>query len=183
MKHVLKISVYLTIAGLVACSDKKGSEKAISEKQHDHAAMEQPANENRKLVFKDSRLNAIYLQYLQLTEALINNDLANAKIAANAIEAGAREIDGASILVPPAGKILSAANIETQRSAFAELSTAMERLIKKQGLSGGELYIDFCPMALNDKGATWISTEKEIRNPYFGEVMMNCGDIQETIRP
>jgi len=36
-------------------------------------------------------------------------------------------------------------------------------------------------MALNDKGGYWLSNEKAIKNPYYGESMMACGEIKETI--
>ena len=72
-------------------------------------------------------------------------------------------------------------DIEAQRAAYSGMSKDMIELIKKEGLSGGELYVAFCPMAFNDKGAAWISTSKEIRNPYFGEKMLTCGEVKETI--
>jgi hypothetical protein len=62
------------------------------------------------------------------------------------------------------------------------MSKDMAVLIKQDGLSSGELYVAFCPMAFNNKGATWISTSKEIRNPYFGEKMLGCGEVQGTIK-
>jgi membrane fusion protein, copper/silver efflux system len=37
-----------------------------------------------------------------------------------------------------------------------------------------------CPMADNDKGADWLSSEKEIMNPYFGESMLRCGEVTKT---
>ena len=58
----------------------------------------------------------------------------------------------------------------------------MITLLKKDGLSNGEVYVQYCPMAFNDKGASWISSSKEIRNPYFGDKMMNCGEVKETIQ-
>jgi Cu(I)/Ag(I) efflux system membrane fusion protein len=36
-------------------------------------------------------------------------------------------------------------------------------------------------MANNNKGAVWLSTEKEIRNPYYGDKMMRCGEILEEL--
>jgi hypothetical protein len=36
-------------------------------------------------------------------------------------------------------------------------------------------------MALNDKGAMWLSENKEIKNPYYGEKMMECGTVEEVI--
>jgi Cu(I)/Ag(I) efflux system membrane fusion protein len=37
-------------------------------------------------------------------------------------------------------------------------------------------------MADNNKGANWLSTEEEIRNPYFGEAMLTCGEVKSTIK-
>jgi Cu(I)/Ag(I) efflux system membrane fusion protein len=37
-------------------------------------------------------------------------------------------------------------------------------------------------MALNDKGAYWLSEFEEIRNPYFGDAMLTCGEVVETYR-
>jgi len=61
------------------------------------------------------------------------------------------------------------------------LSNELIALIKKEGMKSGELYVDFCPMALNDAGANWISNHKEISNPYFGKKMLDCGEVKETI--
>jgi Cu(I)/Ag(I) efflux system membrane fusion protein len=36
-------------------------------------------------------------------------------------------------------------------------------------------------MANNDQGANWLSTYSEIRNPYFGDMMLSCGETHDTI--
>lgn len=43
------------------------------------------------------------------------------------------------------------------------------------------LYKQYCPMALNDKGAYWLSAQSDIKNPYFGDAMLTCGEVQETL--
>ena len=43
------------------------------------------------------------------------------------------------------------------------------------------LYKQYCPMAFNDQGAYWLSKEEEVFNPYFGDLMLHCGYVQETI--
>ena len=48
-------------------------------------------------------------------------------------------------------------------------------------VSSKKVYRDFCPMADNNKGAFWLSLEEEIRNPYYGEAMLKCGEVRETI--
>ncbi|PCI92078.1 hypothetical protein COB11_07945 [Candidatus Aerophobetes bacterium] len=49
--------------------------------------------------------------------------------------------------------------------------------------SGETLYTAFCPMAFDFEGAKWIQRGTEINNPYFGDQMLRCGDIQETHEP
>ena len=36
-------------------------------------------------------------------------------------------------------------------------------------------------MAFEGKGDYWYSTSEEIRNPYFGDKMLKCGRVDETI--
>ena len=68
--------------------------------------------------------------------------------------------------------------IEHQREHFVTLSKDMEDLIQLFG-TNQKLYLDFCPMADNNKGAVWISETKEITNPYFGKDMATCGSIKK----
>jgi hypothetical protein len=68
--------------------------------------------------------------------------------------------------------------IEHQREHFVTLSKDMEDLIQLFG-TNQKLYLDFCPMADDNKGAVWISETKEIKNPYFGKEMATCGSIKK----
>ena len=43
------------------------------------------------------------------------------------------------------------------------------------------VYLQHCPMADDNNGASWLSKEKEIRNPYFGARMLKCGSVEEVI--
>jgi Cu(I)/Ag(I) efflux system membrane fusion protein len=38
-------------------------------------------------------------------------------------------------------------------------------------------YEAYCPMARDGEGASWLQREAELRNPYFGAMMLRCGDI------
>ena len=44
------------------------------------------------------------------------------------------------------------------------------------------IYVQHCPMADNNKGADWLSAEKEIKNPYFGSSMLTCGEVTKEIK-
>ncbi|SRR6266496_3570852 len=75
----------------------------------------------------------------------------------------------------------NAGKIEHQREHFDMLSQDMYELVKAFG-SGQTLYQDFCPMYNNNKGATWLSETKEIKNPYLGKKMPACGKVKEEIK-
>jgi Cu(I)/Ag(I) efflux system membrane fusion protein len=46
----------------------------------------------------------------------------------------------------------------------------------------GTIYVQHCPMADNNKGADWLSKEKEIKNPYFGNSMLTCGEVTKEFK-
>lgn len=37
-------------------------------------------------------------------------------------------------------------------------------------------------MANDEKGATWLSKENVVKNPYYGSMMLSCGKVTETIK-
>jgi Cu(I)/Ag(I) efflux system membrane fusion protein len=37
-------------------------------------------------------------------------------------------------------------------------------------------------MADDNKGADWLSTEESIKNPYYGQSMLTCGEVTDTIK-
>lgn len=141
------------------------------------------------VTIKDERLNAVYQQYVHLTEALVKGDMTNARIAGNAIQAGmnetaqtgAKETKESALLKASAEKIAKASDIESQRKAYAGMSAELIALVKKAGVANGELYVSYCPMVFDDEGASWLSMDKKILNPYFGDKMLTCGEIKETI--
>lgn len=70
-------------------------------------------------------------------------------------------------------------DLKAQRSHFEALSGAFYELAKRADLEM-TLYQQFCPMAGED-GAFWLSDKKEIRNPYYGDRMLKCGMVKETL--
>jgi Cu(I)/Ag(I) efflux system membrane fusion protein len=81
--------------------------------------------------------------------------------------------------------IVSMKGIEMKRSHFEIVSDHLTITVKTFGFQlkdKNTLYLQFCPMALNDKGAYWLSSSKEIANPYFGNMMLKCGEVKENIK-
>jgi Cu(I)/Ag(I) efflux system membrane fusion protein len=45
------------------------------------------------------------------------------------------------------------------------------------------LQLAFCPMAFDSKGAEWIQEDGALRNPYYGQAMLRCGEFRATVLP
>ena len=58
---------------------------------------------------------------------------------------------------------------------LSEISNKIEVEMPK----GKILYLDFCPMANNNKGGFWLNIEKEIKNPYFGSSILKCVSVKK----
>ncbi len=71
---------------------------------------------------------------------------------------------------------------DVQRLQFINLSKALINAVQSFGTSfDNPLYVQFCPMANDNKGATWISLDENIVNPYFGDVMLTCGNVESIV--
>jgi Cu(I)/Ag(I) efflux system membrane fusion protein len=77
-----------------------------------------------------------------------------------------------------AARIQSAKGVETQRAAFEKISESMLMLLEAFRSNDIPVYKQYCPMAFDNKGAYWLSDEKTIRNPYFGDKMLHCGSVK-----
>ena len=74
-------------------------------------------------------------------------------------------------------------DIKEVRQLFVSLSDQMINIAKTNFFSNTPLFIQYCPMAKHENGvgAHWISQEKIIANPYFGNAMLRCGTIVEKL--
>ncbi|HCI15446.1 MAG TPA: efflux transporter periplasmic adaptor subunit [Candidatus Marinimicrobia bacterium] len=70
-------------------------------------------------------------------------------------------------------------SIEEARKAFNGLSQSILMLEQSFGHETTESYYEiFCSMAFNNTGASWLSKEKVVNNPYFGASMLRCGEVK-----
>lgn len=178
---ILKGLSLATVVLLSACSNNSPKEESHEGHAHEQQEVSSSAVAT-KVQLKDATLDAVYNEYLKLNLALVKSDMAEAKTSAHTLEVGAKELQNGTDVLNNAAKISAATTIEGQREAFSELSDAMIGLVKTSGMASGEIYMDFCPMARNDKGAYWLSSTKGIANPYYGDSMLTCGETKETIK-
>ena len=73
-------------------------------------------------------------------------------------------------------------NIEQLRKTFQKVSAVMIDMTNTFDPLQETVYVQHCPMADNNKGADWLSSEREIRNPYFGSSMLTCGEVTKVIK-
>ncbi|MBW6498598.1 MAG: efflux RND transporter periplasmic adaptor subunit [Bacteroidales bacterium] len=79
-------------------------------------------------------------------------------------------------------KLVNASDKEKMRVHFEPLSEAFIETARTLGAIGQTWYVAFCPMYDNDRGAFWLSEFEQIKNPYFGSMMLSCGEVRETLR-
>jgi Cu(I)/Ag(I) efflux system membrane fusion protein len=77
--------------------------------------------------------------------------------------------------------MVEAKEIEAIRKDFALLSEQIMATLKRFKTSSAALYQFKCPMAFDNRGATWLQVGEEAANPYFGKMMLRCGDVIEVI--
>ncbi|GGG15295.1 efflux RND transporter periplasmic adaptor subunit [Pontibacter amylolyticus] len=142
------------------------------------------------------QLTQLVDQYYTLKNALVASDIPAARQAAGTFVLKLGEVDMTKLdgklhdqwmaLLPTlkanAEAIQKSRDLEKQRAAFSPLSDHVIEAVKVFGMQHEVAYIQSCPMALGDKGAFWLSEIKDIRNPYFGEAMLACGETEETYR-
>jgi len=132
-------------------------------------------------MFKDAKLGAAYEHYLHLKDALVASKSDDAKKGAGELQKALKDVSGSASAIDAASKIAASSDLNEQRKVFSTLSNEMTTLVKGGKLSMGMLYLEYCPMANENTGAYWLSNEKQIKNPYFGDMMLTCGSVKEMI--
>ncbi len=138
----------------------------------------------------------LYDEYLLMKNALVADDFNKSKQFASSLlsnlsktNMGVFTGEAHNVWMQHSGEIEKALqpidkakNIGEVRKHFKTLSDQFIMLAITFGPFDNELYIQHCPMANDNKGADWISREKKILNPYFGESMIGCGEVTKEIK-
>lgn len=137
--------------------------------------------------------------YLNLKDAFVATDGKAADAAAQNLQTAAEKLktliagENKSELNPQVDSILNGAKeiiavtddnaiLGKKRAAFEHISDASYHLFQKAGFTNSGLYVQHCPMAFKNKGASWMAAETDIRNPYYGDKMLECGEVTETMK-
>ena len=132
---------------------------------------------------KKSASPELISSYYNLKDALVKGNSGAAALSATelstAFSAGKEMIPELMLasLVKDADAIAKAKNIKVQREKLASLSVGMIELSKTIKLSADPVYEQYCPM----QKASWLSSSKSIKNPYYGSAMLTCGSVRSTL--
>ncbi|MEO9885022.1 MAG: DUF3347 domain-containing protein [Balneola sp.] len=172
----MKIYIITLLALFLSLANIKAQEK----KEHSH----------------DKHLGVLVTEYLQIKNALVAD---NFELAQKSLNSFSKEVISSSEMnehnehqkmhETHHAKMLTAVetastakNIEDLRNSFEEITMELVKAIENQGYDKSALYVQFCPMANNGKGANWLSKSEEIANPYFGQKMHKCGSTVKEIK-
>lgn len=145
-------------------------------------------------LFKN-QLNKVIDAYLKLKEALVEGNYNKAANNSSDLLAQLEKLDGKSLsgkartfwdekrsfLFEHARLSKKADTMEGKRENFVYLSQPLIKIVESFG-ANKTLYIDYCPMANNNRGAYWLSETEEINNPFMPETMLKCGEVKDVIK-
>lgn len=130
--------------------------------------------------------------YFQLKDALVASDAKkSSKIASDLLqETNKLNTDGSEEMLTAhlekINEMLQAISenykLGNQREHFRILSQQMLLIARNIQQLDYTIYVQHCPMADNNNGADWLSLSAEVRNPYYGEAMLSCGEVTSKIK-
>ena len=132
----------------------------------------------------------IYESYFKLKNALTEDDLTTANQATIDLKKSLKMVD-MKLFKDEAHQVWMDFNQELKselneakdigqiRNSFINVSQTMIGMNGTFQPMNYPIYIQHCPMANNNKGADWLSKEKEVKNPYFGSSMLSCGEVKQ----
>ena len=137
-----------------------------------------------------TQTNDLLTAYYGIKDALVATDGKKASKEAkvflaklDAIDQGKLTAEQKTFFKPLSEKISSDAvhineNQDTshQRDHFGNLSINVLALIKAFG-SKEDAFVQYCPMVKK----SWLSNIKAVKNPYYGNKMLTCGKVTETL--
>jgi hypothetical protein len=137
--------------------------------------------------------------YIGLKDALVASDTAKASAAALKLAVASdslkiNEIQGdtgnvikptaviySSTITTSAKGLAGESSIAEMRKEFEMIADNLWQLTRVVRYDGQKLFWHHCPMAFDNRGAYWISNERQIRNPYFGDAMLECGKVADSL--
>ena len=131
---------------------------------------------------KDTQQDDILKHYFRLKDALVASNAPNAQKEATTLTTSLKASPAFAKSVFMSDSIAKSTDLAKQRSTFTNLSNQLIAQFSKTLVLKGSFYLQFCPMANEGNGGYWLAAEQEVRNPYYGDEMLTCGEVKRTIK-
>ncbi|GAA4245874.1 efflux RND transporter periplasmic adaptor subunit [Winogradskyella damuponensis] len=169
-----------------------GMDHNVSKKESDHTNMNERLTVSEKF---QEQLKVVYNEYINLKDALVKEDSKSTSISATSLLNNLSKVDMKLLadnmahnrwmslekeIKSSATSISKTSDIKAQRDHFKYLSSHFINVVQVFGVNE-KVYVEFCPMGDNNKGAYWLSKEEKVINPYFGSAMLTCGEVKQVI--
>jgi len=195
MKKIFQkiLLILILSSAVISCNQKKQSASEEPETEETEKIIVEKIKplENATEAFKQN-MTEIFKGYLTIKDDLVNSNLDETKASSSKLQKELSSFNQPNVAMETNDSFISASlginltltalieskDIEEQRDIFQILTAQVEDMIKKFGINEGTVFNQYCPMAFNNKGANWLSDVDEIKNPYFGDVMLECGEVK-----
>lgn len=178
--------------GAAMTGHNHGSTPESKEMNHPKINVSDKEYESSK-VFQE-QIKFVFESYLPVKDALIASDPAKAAASAKSLLQSLDKVDmkllkgeahmewmkDLEVLKTATTTIQKGDNLENMRMMLSPLSDQLYHTIKKFKVETSG-FRQFCPMAMDNTGAYWLSNSDEILNPYFGDAMLTCGNVEEEL--
>ena len=174
---------FLILASILGCTLSAYTQQDHSSHGQRPAETKAKSTTQSQVSTENKALSGLLGAYYNIKNALVAGDAPSASVNADIFLRKVNTIDFKVItegnlhtLSKDAGHLSATDNLDKQRLYFAKLSTNMAIIAEDFKLDNKEVYLQYCPM----KKSSWLSSEKEIRNPYYGAAMLTCGELTDT---
>ena len=193
-----KPSMMSPSGGPVMTGHNHGGKSTESSEASDHS--EYKKKESSSITPEQFRIQlaAVLKDYVVIKNALIKGDNSLAKDNLDRFNNSIQKVDmkllkgnehmtwmGQLKEINSALKSLKDADdIEESRLNFSKLSEQIIIITEQYKPlidNSKDVYKHHCPMANGGKGANWLSFEENVRNPYFGDKMLKCGNSEKLV--
>ena len=174
MKSIITLTLFSLISLSALAQHEHHGNHDQKEEQHQHS----------------EHLDVLIDHYMEAKNALVQDNLDSAQ---KHLHAFAEEVRGSGEIneheehsdkhaehhgnmVAVVEEASEASDISELRSAFKKISAELITAVGNQGYEG-TIFKQYCPMF--EDGSSWLSTEEEVQNPFFGQAMHSCGDSSE----
>ena len=120
-------------------------------------------------------VKSVYDHYLTIQASLAKDSLSgvagNADAIAKAVQTDAKLLPAA--VATEAEALARTSDLKSARAAFKPLSDSLIQYLADHKARDAYVQV-YCPMAR----ASWLPADRHVNNPYFGQAMATCGEIQ-----